>query len=195
MNDENILQKLAEMSMNISEDNNLRNLNYKTGAISNNNAIQNNRISSNASIEKELLNKEEHLLLNSNLKKSFGLIENEILNNNIKNNSKIEDEITKDLNAYLKSHNIKDGNLIETRRIDLRPSQNSNIEKSKTLSKNDLFNKNCKNGVAKLKFLNDCSSTSSSDTSDTDEENNKALWIERYRKQKQIQMEANLKKS
>jgi hypothetical protein len=33
-----------------------------------------------------------------------------------------EKAITRDLNKFLKQHNVKDGNLVETKRIDLRPA-------------------------------------------------------------------------
>ena len=136
INDEKILQKLAEMSMQISEDKNLRDLDYKTGAISS----KLNHASSLKKDTKESLATEQ-LKLSSNLKKSFSLIENEILHNNLMGNSKIDDEITNELNAYLKLHNIKDGNLVETRRIDLRSSQNQPLNQAKPFTKNELFNK------------------------------------------------------
>jgi hypothetical protein len=177
------------MSMQISDDKNLKNLDYKTGAISS----KSSHFYSSRNEDGEKSANKEPFQFSSNLKKSFSLIENEILHNNLVKSPNIDDEITNELNAYLKSHNIKDGNLVETRRIDLRPSQNSALIQPKSFVKNELFNKNYKNGVnsngsTKMKFLNDCSSSSSSsDSSDEDTDNNKALWIERYRKQKQQQ--------
>jgi len=178
------------MSMQISDDKNLKNLDYKTGAISS----KSSHFNSSRNEDKEKQANKEPFQFSSNLKKSFSLIESEILHNNLAKSPNIDDEITNDLNAYLKSHNIKDGNLVETRRLDLRPSQNPALIQPKSFVKNELFNKNYKNGVnsngpTKMKFLNDCSSSSSSsDSSDDDtDNNNRSLWIERYRKQKQQQ--------
>ena len=186
------------MSMQITNDKNLTNLDFKTGAVSQN-ANRNNLTNHEAGGDKpKPLSAADQAYL-SNLKSSFNLIENELINNNNKASGKsaldIDDAITKDLNSYLKLHNIKDGNLVETRRLDLRASQNAPITQVKSVTKNDLLNANYKNlkDSHKLKngitFLNDLSSesSSSSDSSDNDEENDKALWIERYRRQKQMQ--------
>ena len=183
--------------MQITNDKDLTNLDFKTGAIStqnNHNTTSNRQINHN---NKPILSEADQIYLNTNFKSSFSLIENELMHNN--GNGKgslfnIDDEITKDLNSYLKSHNIKDGNLVETRRLDLRPSQNAPNDQTRPLSKKDLLNSNYNNSKEpvknKLKFLNDnssSSSSSSSDSSDDDEGNDRSLWIERYRKQKQMQ--------
>ena len=197
--DENILKKLAEMSMQISNDSNLSNLDFKTGAVS--------KHSPNKSNHHEIKFNNEP----SRIKKSaFELMEAELFPS-MSRNENLDDLITKDLNAYLKAHNIKDGNLVETRRIDLRQSQNMAPVNKKVYSKtladtlfeNILNNDECndwdkvlkdsKNN--KLKFLNENSSDSES-SDNTDSEDNgvdRALWIERYRKQKLAN--SNAKKS
>jgi hypothetical protein len=122
----------------------------------------------------------------------------------------------KELLDLLKSKNIVDGNLVETRRLDLRPEANSlaankrvNLVYSKksaceTLFANILnhspkedeqFFNNIKKKNLPKKCINEVrtqlSSASSTDSESSDEDDGNAnsgdsLWIERYRKQKQI---------
>ncbi len=114
-------------------------------------------------------------------------------------NKKANDEkFNKDLESFLKAHKIKDGNMTETRRIDLRASQHQTFtSKPSTISKIESIFENAlkpersqkkaeSNGhkhKTKLKFLNESSSTSSSESSSDEQEDN-GNWIERYRKQK-----------
>jgi len=176
VNDENVLMKLAQMSKMISKD---EELDLKTGAIISSNTGGNltGRIS----------------------KVTFDLVENELIKSDKKNRIELSEEIIKnDLNNFLKSHNIRDGNLVATRRIDLRPNQNLNRntnesnKKSAHLLMQNILNTNddekyFRNIANKpIKFLNeDSDDESSSDSSDdSDETNSKTLWIERYRQQK-----------
>ncbi|CAF0912859.1 unnamed protein product [Brachionus calyciflorus] len=114
--------------------------------------------------------------------------------NELKSLDKLDDLITNDLKSFLKSHKIKDGNLTETRRIDLRDTQNmvSNTRvrvysKPKAehlfaeILKEDNVYPDYKNGQT-IKFMNDdgVSSSSESESDDEDEDRN-TLWFERYR--------------
>ncbi len=109
-----------------------------------------------------------------------------------------DDKFNKDLESFLKAHNIKDGNLTETRRIDLRASQHqtfptrpSTMSKIESIFENALKPDRSQKKTeskgnklkTKLKFLNESSSSSSSECSSDEQEDN-GYWIERYRKQK-----------
>lgn len=108
-----------------------------------------------------------------------------------------DDEQNKELQDFLRSHNIRDGNLVKTRRLDLRSEQQRPIMKQRIYSKPDVesffesmvlkddakqWSQAMKNN--KIKFLNDQSGESSSDTESDGDTGRDALWIERYRKQK-----------
>jgi hypothetical protein len=186
-NDENILKKLAEMSMQISNDSELKGLNLKTGTIT---SAEHSMISLR-NINSIFL---DTLTNNSNSSSNpFDLIEKELKQKTV---DKSNDLFNQDLENFLKSHNIKDGNMIETRRIDLRASQHQDHskkdpkEKLKSLFDNIATQTNQnKNDNKNMKFINQASSSSdeSNNTSDSDEENEsneKLLWIERYRRQK-----------
>ena len=167
MNDENVLMKLAEMSMTMTNDESLSNIDLKTGAIS--------------STGNNFRNLRKQPISES----CFNLMENEIKFGPMKLSSISlisEEENKNELNKYLKSHNIRDGNLVSTRRIDLRQFQNPQTkteEKKKTLESLNVAFKDWTKGKTE-----ESSFSSSSSESSADEENDSSLWIERYRKQK-----------
>lgn len=110
--------------------------------------------------------------------------------------SKIDDIITSDLKIFLKSHKIRDGNLVETRRIDLRASQNmAPNTRIRVYSKpkaeqlfaeilnDDSVYPNFKNGD-KFKFINDSVTSSSESDDESDPTDCNTLWFERYRQQR-----------
>lgn len=190
--DESIMKKLAEMSIELSKDTSLSNLDFRTGAVSTDSS----------------LNNRNNIYDRSNYKTSISTSRDQ--NNqdltfvNMNSFKSMDEAITNDLKNFLKSHNIKDGNLSDTRKLDLRSSQSviSNTRtrvyskpKAETLFQEILSDTSVyPNGKddKKLKFINENEndSTSSSD-SDTEEENNSALWIERYRKQKLLNLKKN----
>ena len=194
-NDENVLKKLAEMSMQISNNSELNNLNLKTGAITSQNSSMISLRNINSTILDVFTNNTNDRISSTN---PFDIIEKELTQNTI---NKSNDIFNQDLDKFLKSHNIKDGNMIETRRIDLRASQHQDYTKQDPKNKikslfdnivtqtshNSSNSKNNNINNPKLKFLNETASESSS-TSSSDEENesndSKLLWIERYRRQK-----------
>ncbi len=181
LNDENVLKKLGELSMQYSSKSAQENTNENIKNIALSNDFMNNALK---------------------------MIENELKVE--KNEQKTElttDEImTQELKKFLNSHNIKDGNLVETRRIDLRASQNMppntklriySKQNAESLfqdilindAKNSLIETKKKNN--KIKFLNDKSGSSSSDSSSSGDEQennskNSLLWIEQYRKHKRM---------
>ena len=183
--------KLAQMSHSISKDENLLNsIDFKTGALL---PATNTKSTGTDSMENDLAKQNN--------------------NNNILNNLNLSESLIRDdLNTFLKSHNIRDGNLVATRRIDLRPGQQQQQQEKlvdlnkkpvdllmkSILSTNDdeKYFRNIANQP--LRFLNDSelneSSSSSSSEEDKDEEEGEeekdksktksSLWIERYRAQK-----------
>ena len=103
--------------------------------------------------------------------------------------NKDEEALKTELRSFLKAHNIKDGNLIETRRIDLRASQNVTKPSSSTSTQSSIeriiASVNTENKKETLKYLNESDESSESSSSDDDNvRSNRELWIERYRKQK-----------
>ncbi|RMZ92876.1 hypothetical protein BpHYR1_035299 [Brachionus plicatilis] len=115
--------------------------------------------------------------------------------------SKIDDIITSDLKKFLKSHKIRDGNLVETRRIDLRASQNmAPNTRIRVYSKpkaeqlfaeilnDDSVYPNFKNGD-KFKFINDSVTSSSESDDESDPTDCNTLWFERYRQQRILNSE------
>ena len=112
----------------------------------------------------------------------------------------------RDSNKYLALHNIKDGNLVETRKLDLRPGKNpvtTSVFKGKTIPQ-EKYNpvekflkmriKDGKNvgNQKKIHFLNDTGESSeSSDSSDDDDRDSQVFGIEKYRQQKKLAMEKN----
>jgi hypothetical protein len=168
LKDEAVLKKLAEMSSSLlKNDEELNHLDLKTGA-----AISNKLKMNNFCIKNDSIN----------------LIENQ-LNLNTRDS---EEMIRNDLKKYLSAHNMKDGNLVETRRIDLRQSQierkasannkftnNNPVEAFLAMNLNPLSVKSKK----PFRFLNEKDQTSSESSGESDEENN-TLWFERYRQQK-----------
>lgn len=210
MQDENVLKKLAEMSLQISNDTKLSNVDLKTGAVSSSN--QSNRLSSTG-INNNLQIGQGHSSKSANAddgfnSSPFSLILNELekkdsRRSNTHRETDLNDEeyaFKNDLNKFLKSYNIKDGNLVETRRIDLRQSQHMTPRKQHVYSKptaESLFQnilnstekddeqiiKDFRKGDMKMKYINEQSSSDES-SSDDDNEADSTLWIERYRKQK-----------
>ena len=209
INDENVLKKLAEMSMQFSNTNNSElkasNSIFSSASSSSFTSSSNNEQAvNNSSIENQIYTQESmpKNLYGSSLK----IIERELGRNKSNNKSNegqrimSEEEMTRDLQNFLREHNIKDGNLVDTRRLDLRSSQNMvHDAKHKIYSKQNLeglFERILLNddrkSISKLmegknyknKFLNDKPGSSSSDSDGIDEENDRTLWIERYRKQK-----------
>ncbi len=198
VNDENVLMKLAQMSHSISKDENLLNsIDFKTGALlpTTTTTTKNTKSTGTDSMQNDLAkqNNSSNIINNLNLSESL---------------------IREDLNTFLKSHNIRDGNLVATRRIDLRPGQQQQQQQQQKLvdlnkkpvdllmesilSTNDdeKYFRNIANQP--LRFLNDSelnesssssSSSSSSEEDEQEEEKDKSktkssLWIERYRAQK-----------
>lgn len=113
--------------------------------------------------------------------------------NDLKSLNNLDEMITNDLKNFLKSHKIKDGNLTETRRIDLRDSQNmkpsANVRVYSKPKAEHLFAEilsetsvypDFKNGQ-KLKFINDGITSSESEDEPDDESDQNTLWFERYR--------------
>jgi hypothetical protein len=105
--------------------------------------------------------------------------------------NKDEEAFKTELRSFLKAHNIKDGNLVETRRIDLRASQNlikpmSSQRAAESSIESLIASISTENKKDTFKYLNepDESSESSSDD-DVDDKYDRELWIERYRKQKE----------
>lgn len=180
VNDENVLMKLAQLSQSISKDEELSSLNLQTGAI-----IPVKSKSTSTGMNTDDLSTESML-------SAFSLIENEMKNNMQVNYNLSENVIKNDLSSFLKSHKIIDGNLVETRRIDLRPNQQS-IEQTykqpaevlmqNILDSNDDEKYFRNKSKEPIKFLNDSELSSSSSDSDSDDDRS-ILWIERYRRQK-----------
>jgi hypothetical protein len=185
-NDENVLKKLAEMSMQISSNSELNNLNSKSGAKTSFNSSMVSLQNVNSTILNALENNQ-----NSNSNNPFDLIEKQLTQNSI---NRSNDMFNQDLDKFLKSHNIKDGNMIETRRIDLRASQHQDYTKKdpdnkiKSLFDNIITQTNQNNSNTSLKFLNEAtlsSNESSNESSDEESDSNEnLLWIERYRRHK-----------
>ena len=118
---------------------------------------------------------------------SVKLIENQLTDNIIN----FEESNRKNLKKFLISHNIKDGNLVKTRCIDLRDNQIKNSSTKSMIFKREknpveaflqmkIENKSTKKP---FRFLNETDATTS-ESSSSDEEDGNLLWIERYRKQK-----------
>ncbi len=107
--------------------------------------------------------------------------------------NKDEEVLKTELRTFLKAHNIRDGNLVETRRIDLRASQNITKPMSSISTEPSVGSLiariSTENGKEGLKYLNESEESSESSSDDEDSENganNRELWIERYRKQKAL---------
>lgn len=110
--------------------------------------------------------------------------------------SEIDNLITNDLKSFLKFHNIQDGNLVETKRIDLRASQNMEPNKSKQvyskpkaerlfaeILKDNSVYPNFQKGE-KFEFINDTVTSSSESDDENDQSDCNTLWFERYRQHK-----------
>lgn len=188
VNDENVLMKLAQMSHSISKDEDLNSLDFRTGAL---------KPTTTKSCGTSTDSASPFNLIEKELNKAYSLSE-QLIKNDLKN--------------FLKEHNIRDGNLVATRRIDLRPGQqtNNNINDNNNINNNksnrpqltekqkaadmlmqrilntkddEKFFRNRSKGP--LKFINDSDlSSSSSDSESDDAYDSKSLWIERYRRQK-----------
>jgi hypothetical protein len=198
-NDEKIMKKLADMSMNMMSSNSEQDSSeFKSN-------VSASMFSSKTSIE-DIFKRNDELI------KSKQKLPNIFADEKEDSSS----EAMSELDKYLKDNAKIDGNLIETRKLDLRASQNTSAGnvKSRVHSKPSLDNllgnlirsmshqdykpvstheqSATSNSVNKnkIKFLNDLtdsSSNSSSDSSDSECENKKtksALWIENYRKYK-----------
>jgi hypothetical protein len=201
IDEENIMQKLTEMSMQY----NSTNRNAVTETLSSASSSSISSVNKNDSSKKRPSASGQSVFLSSALK----MIEHE-LNSNINDEhefaKKNTDSTEKALNAELKKmqreHNIRDGNLVETRHLDLRSCQNKPPDSkqriyskhtAESLFENIMLNDDRdekiiefmrKNGN-KIRFLNEREAASSSeDNSDSDGENESSMWIERYRKQK-----------
>lgn len=197
-NDEAIMKKLADMSMNMSKDCDLSSVDLRTGAIASTSGPSFLPFKSVASSKTNGEERTENVTTRAN---------------NMAYNVPDEYAIKSELDEYLKTHYKVDGNSTQTRRIDLRASQNMNtanrvyskprIEQLFDKLARDLFDKgNASLSLAKsadnpneskkktngrIKFLNENSSTSSdssSDSDDLDSTTGNDLWIERYRRHK-----------
>jgi hypothetical protein len=146
-------------------------------------------------IEKQLTNNTESRVANS----ALGLVEKQL-------NLNTQEQMKRDLNKMLHKYNIKDGSLVETRRLDLRAAQNlttSQVRKSaekasnsnpveaflsmKIDSKFKASNEISTNKRPKIRFLNDTHSDSGSDESEDEGEDDgkdHAFGIQLYRQQK-----------
>lgn len=121
-------------------------------------------------------------------KSSVSLVEEQLSLNN-------EEMIKMNLNKFLKAHDIKDGNMVETRKLDLRQAQKitkpAQVVKKKQLNPVEAFlsmRVDKKVSSRKIKFLNDRDTTSSESESsdDDDDDDNKVMGIELYRQQKRM---------
>lgn len=176
--DEKVLKKLAEMSLQISKNDSAKH-DLRTDAFVN-------------SPRKPNQSQKNHSAIEPKAAPSSHTLQDE---------EDIDQRITRDLNKFLTQHNISNGNLVETRRIDLRASQTAtgpapfNHIYSKptieSLLENIVLNKDDdhlfrnKPGP-KMRYLNQTQSESSSsdDDDDDDERDGRGLWIERFRQQK-----------
>lgn len=173
--DEKVLKKLAEMSLQISKNDSAKPEIFgltTAASASKPSRFKNQYVEPQAALSTQALEEEED----------------------------IDQRMTRDLNKFLKQHNISNGNLVETRRIDLRASQTAagpspfkhiyskptieSLLENIVLKKDDDHLFRNKPG-AKLRYLNqDQSESSSSEDDDGDERDSRGLWIERFRQQK-----------
>lgn len=132
------------------------------------------------------------------------MIESEIQTENNKispiKSDEIDDLITNDLKSYLKLHNIRDGNLVETKRIDLRASQNMEPNTSKRVHSKpkaeQLFAEILKENSVypnfpkgeKFEFINNSVTSSSESDDENDQTDCNTLWFERYRQHRLLNL-------
>jgi hypothetical protein len=201
INEENLMKKLAEMSMQYNKNGNNENLSSASSSSMSS--------SNNANELTKKTGKDQSIFLGS----AFKMIERELAtsmtadkpdvsrhNGNNRDQPSTEDEMRAELKNFLREHNIKDGNLMDTRRLDLRASQNmASNTKQRVYSKHtaeslfehiilnddkdDKWVEMMRKSNSKVKFLNETAESSSEEKSD-EEDNDSSLWIERYRKQK-----------
>ena len=175
-NDEAVLKKLAEMSSLLLNDEDMTNLDCKTGQIKRNTKSEKSP-TTNSNNKQAFLNG-----------RSLKMIENQLADNIID----FEESNRDNLNKFLLSHNIKDGNLVKTRHIDLRDNQIQNSSTKTMMFKKTnnpveaflamkIENKSTKKP---FRFLNETDATTSESSSSDEDDDNNILWIERYRKQK-----------
>jgi len=103
-----------------------------------------------------------------------------------------------EMNKFLKDHNIKDGNMVQTRRLDLRGAQsitkpepksvnsaktNNPVEAFLAMKIHDYVNESNTNGK-KFKYLNEASESSDSSSEDDEKGDCQLTGIARYRQQK-----------
>ena len=130
---------------------------------------------------------EEQLAHNAATNSPLNLIEAQLSQNS-------EQARRTELNKFLKDHNIKDGNLVQTRRLDLRSAQivankpESVVNSSKSNNPVEAFlamqlNINSRSTERRFKCLNEASE-SSSDSDESDEDECQLTGIARYRQQK-----------
>ncbi len=129
---------------------------------------------------------EEQLAHNTATNSPLNLIEAQLSQNS-------EQARRTELNKFLKDHNIKDGNLVQTRRLDLRSAQivskpANAVNSIKSNNPVEAFlamqlNINSRSTERRFKCLNEASE-SSSDSDESDEDECQLTGIARYRQQK-----------
>jgi hypothetical protein len=207
INEENIMKKLAEMSMQYNSTSRSEKADNISSASSSSISSWNN---TNGDVLKKQNVPSQPALMTSalqmierELNSNFNDINTFSNNNNIAAASRDMD-INMELKNLLREHNIRDGNLVETRRLDLRSSQNmppgtkqriyskhtaeslfENIILNDDNDKDNKYAELVRKKGGKIRFLNEKEAMNTSDeSSDSDEVCDSSMWIERYRKQK-----------
>ena len=207
INDENVLKKLTEMSIQFA------------GRQSSGSDFSYSIASNSIDEQQQPENQQQHQPISSSsstlLSSTLKMIEQELGRPDEQPMPALtsDKEITSDLRRFLRFHNIKeDGNLVETRRLDLRANQqtsaNTNQRQKRIFSKHNaeslfeqitlgdepseslptsrlfLADKNKNNSIRFSNPNAEAISQSTSSSSESEDDGDSSLWIERYRKQK-----------
>lgn len=176
LKDEAVLKKLTEMSSGLMnrERDQFSIDNFKTGGVlttSRSNAYTNKN--HDLSYERSSSSSASGSIINNS---SISLIEHQLGLNN-------------EESKFLKSHSIKDGNMVATRKLDLRQAQTARPKPTQQRQLNPveafLSMKVNKKPTSKIRFLND-RDTESSESESSDDEGTKLMGIELYRQQKRM---------